>query len=428
MENNYTGRIIDYDPKNCGYYPLRAIQRWLINTYSNKTKSTMMNINVCFKLSSEIDLNRLAQCINESLKSCDVARCRFVYYPGTNQICQRFDGEIPVVYVEKMSDEEFERHKKYLTVPFKIINHPLYRFYLFETPTAKYFYGDGYHAIIDGMSWQVLFWREVEMRYKGEKIIRKPFKYADFILEELKILQGDLSAGYNFFYEMLKDFDTKKHLPPVDFENVSSLEQKSVTLNLENINEEFFIHRQHKENIFFLAASMLTLSKISGAKSSVMSWLHNGRYNAKERRIIGVMIEQFPINWDFSKDITVAEFLDEIAEKIKLSLKYHHSLGKIYESGLQDHCATFIFQKKIYSLSIAGKEFEPVELPRNEFAAAENSLDIEVNLNSDGSYYLFLDYDASRYSEKTMQKFATFFNEIVLQLNEENKFVSEILK
>lgn len=421
MENNYTDEI------NCGYYPLRAIQRWLINTYFNKTKSTMMNINVCFKLPQKFDLNRLARCINESLNSYDVARCRLVIHPENNQIYQRFDGEIIPVVVEKMSDEEFEQRKKYLKVPFKILNQPLYRFYLFETPTAKYFYGDGYHAIIDGTSWQVLFWREIEMRYKGEKIIRKPLKYADFILEELKILQGDLSEGYNFFYEMLKDFDAKKHLPPADVENVSSLNQGSLTYNLKNIDEKLFIQRKHKENIFFLAASMLTIAKTAGSKSSVMSWLHNGRYNAKERRLIGIMIEQFPINWNFEKDITVAEFFDGIAEKIKISLNYHHNLGKIYEGGLQDKCATFIFQKKIYSLSIDGEEFEAVDLPQNEFAAVENSLDIEVNLNCNQNYYLLLDYDASRYSEAVMQKFATTFNEIVLQLQNENIFISNIL-
>ena len=158
-----------------------------------------------------------------------------------------------------------------------------------------------------------------------------------------------------------------------------------------------------------------------------MSWLHNGRYNAQERRLVGVMIEQFPISWNFEKDLTVAEFLDGLAEKINLSFNYHHSLGKIYESGLQDDCATFIFQKKIYSLSVAGKEFEPVELPQNEFAAVENSLDIEVNLTEDKNYYLFLDCDASRYSAAAMKNFAKTFNEIVLKLQDENILISDIL-
>ena len=415
--------------ENNGYYPLRAIQRWLVNSHFNRAKSTMMNIRVCFKLPQDFDLERLAQAINDSLKSYDMARCRFVINPETNELCQRFDGEISFVFVEKVSDEEFEQRKKYFTVPFEIMNKPLYRMYIFETPTAKYFYGDGYHAILDGMAWQMLFWREVDMRYKGKKITRTPLKYSDYILEEAKILQGDLSEGYNFFYEMLKDFDPKKHLPPIDVaENVPKLEQETVTLNLQNINAEFFHGKKHTENIFFLAASMLTLAKISGAKSSVMSWLHNGRYNAQERRLVGVMIEQFPISWNFEKDITVAEFLDGLAEKINLSFNYHHSLGKIYESGLQDDCATFIFQKKIYSLSVAGQEFEPVEMPQNEFAAVENSLDIEVNLTDDGNYYLFLDCDASRYSEAAMKNFADTFHKIILQLQDENILVSKILE
>ena len=414
--------------ENNGYYPLRAIQRWLINSHFNRAKSTMMNIRVCFKLPPEFDLNRLAQCINESLQSYDMARCRFVINPETNELCQRFDGEISYVFVEKVSDEEFEQRKKYFTVPFEIMNKPLYRMYIFETPTAKYFYGDGYHAILDGMAWQMLFWREVDMRYKGKKITRTPLKYSDYILEEEKILQGDLSEGYNFFYEMLKNFDPQKHLPPVDVaENVPSLEQETVTLNLQNINEEFFHGKKHTEPIFFLAASMLTLAKISGAKSSVMSWLHNGRYNAQERRLVGVMIEQFPISWNFEKDITVAEFLDGLAEKMNVSFKYRRSLGSVYQSGFQDECITFMFQKSFYVLHIDNLPNELIDVPQNEWFAAENTLDVEVHLNYDGTYYLYLDYDASKYSEDAMQNFADTFDKIVLQLQDENIFISEIL-
>lgn len=47
------------------YYPLRPIQRWLIDTHFNKAKSTMMNIGGLYKLSAQIDIQRLENAINE---------------------------------------------------------------------------------------------------------------------------------------------------------------------------------------------------------------------------------------------------------------------------------------------------------------------------------------------------------------------------
>ena len=125
--------------------------------------------------------------------------------------------------------------------------------------------------------------------------------------------------------------------------------------------------------------------------------------------------------------MTAAEFFSGLEEKINASFKYRRSLGEIYKSGLQDECATFIFQKKVYSVSLGDEDFETIELPQNEWSAAENSLDIEINLSLDEKFSLFLDYDASKYSAAAMEKFAASFAEIVAQLQDENILISKIL-
>ena len=44
---------------------------------------------------------------------------------------------------------------------------------------------------------------------------------------------------------------------------------------------------------------MLAMAKSAGVRESVMSWVHNGRMNASERRLMGLMLNQIPIRWDF---------------------------------------------------------------------------------------------------------------------------------
>ena len=70
---------------------------------------------------------------------------------------------------------------------------------------------------------------------------------------------------------------------------------------------------------------------------------------------------------------------------------------------------------------------EELEIPPNEWSASENTLDVEVNLSDEGNYYIEYNYDASLYSERTIEKFAATLDEIVLQLQDEQKLISEIL-
>ena len=176
---------------------------------------------------------------------------------------------------------------------------------------------------------------------------------------------------------------------------------------------------------------MLTIAKTAGVKSSVMSWIHNGRNNAQELRLIGIMIEQYPISWNFEEDITVAKFLDGLEEKMTAGMKYRRSLGTVYSEGLEDDCVTFMFQKGIRnqdsSGTFAGTKVEYVTVPKNKFSASENTLDIELNALENGNYLVDLDFDSSRYSKDAMKNFAETMDRIILQLQDEQKFVSAIL-
>ena len=428
MENAHSDRIINYALKTCGYYPLRAMQLWLVDTHFNKANSTMMNIGVFMKIPPEIDLQRLAQAVNDTLNAHDIGHCRLCFHPETNDLCQRFDGEIFHATIEKISDEELERRKEDFKKPYELINKPLYRFYFFETPTAQYIYMDFYHAIMDGTAITLIFMHEVDARYQGKQIKHNLPKYADYILEEWRVSPDELAAGNKFWQAILYDFDETKHLPPADVKSDVVWNSENITVQINNINQKYFKSTARKETFFFLAVSMLTIAKTSGAKNSIMSMLHNGRYTAQERRLMGVMVEQIPIRWDFENNLTVDEFLDGLEKNFNEGMKYRRSLGTIYSSGMQDECATFIFQKKIYYPVIDGKELEILELPQNQWAAAENTLDIEINQLADGNYYLFLDYDAGRFSKTSMEKFAALFENFVLKLQDTNKTVAEILK
>ncbi len=410
------------------FYPLRPIQRWLVDTHFNKAKSTMMNIGALFKLSAPIDIQRLVDAFNEILNAHDIFRCRFVFHPETSDLCQTFDNEIFPVIIEEWTDEEFLLIKKYLAEPYDLIGKPLYRVYIFKTPSANYLYIDFYHATMDGVSSAILFFSEVDKIYRGRKVKRPALSYAEYVDEESKISPEELSAAHDYWKKMLAPFDEKKHLPPVDVEGVAAWTQGNVEYEIQNFTEKFFRNDGCNENTFFLGASMLTLAKVTGSNESIMSWIHNGRTTMRERRIMGLMLEQFPCAWKFAEDISVRDFLDKLEGQIRTGIEYRKGLDMVYNDGLEDDCVSFIFQKNIREGIILGDTtMQPVYLPPNDISAVENALDIEVNAREDGTYDLFLDYDASRYSEASMKNFAKTMNKILIAMTDETKMTSDIL-
>lgn len=396
------------------FYPLRPIQRWLVDTHFNKAKSTMMNIGALFKLSHAIDMEHLAAAVNHVLQTHDIFRCRFLFHPETSDLCQIFDGELQPVQVEHISDAEFDLRFDKLREPYRIINKPLWRIYLFQTPTAKYLFADFYHAVMDGVSSSYLMWREVDAAYRGRRKKLPPPSYADYVEAEANIPPEDLAEGHNYWKNMLAHFDKCKHLPPVKVSGVAPWTKGTFDYKLKNIFNEFFRKTHINENNFFLGATMLTLAKLTGTKEAVMSCVNNGRTNMTERRLMGLMLEQLPCAWDFHTDITIEEFLNRLEGQLQTGTRYRKSLDIVYNDGLEDDCVSFIFQKNIYrDFVFCDTPVEVVYLPPNDISAVENALDVEINNEDTGRYSVYLDYDASRYSESEMKIFSETLDEIL---------------
>ena len=416
---------------NSELYPLRPIQRWFVDTHFKKAKSTMMNNGALLKLDPYISMERMAKAINDTINNHDIFRCRLTFHPETSDICQRFDGEILPVNVENITDAEFERRRQKLKEPYHLIDAPLYRIYLFKTPTAKYLYLDFYHAIMDGTAIIMLFRREIDLRYRRREIKRQPLHYSDYILQEQQISGEQLAEGHKYWREMLSGFNVNEQIPPSDIAGAGAWKQNTIKYKIKNITEEYFRKKIRRETPFFLAASMLALKKATRQPTCIMSWIHNGRKTANEMRLMGLMINQLPIKWEFEKDTTAGNFLDDLEVEMQHELAYSNSLDVVYNENLEDDCVTFIFQKyandnETESNIQIGGNAEILYMPPNSVSAIENALDIKVNPEGDGTYTLVLDYDASRYSENFMRQFAASIDEVILNLQNESLMISKI--
>ena len=412
------------------FYPLSPIQRWMMDTHFQKAKSTMMNEGGLAKLDDSIDMERLAGALNDTLAAHDIFRCRILFHPDTGEISQRFDGSLSKVRIESMSEEEFEKRKRELKKPYQIIDRPLFRIYLIIAPSGKYLYVDFYHVIMDGVATALLFFREVDNRYLGKPVKQTGYSYAEYIREQCSKPKNEAGAAY--WRNMLADFDASKHLPPSD-RNEGSWNFNAYFATLQNIKKDFFKETNYPEHTFLLGAMMLAIAKSTGRSSAIMSYVHNGRTTRAEMRLMGLMLTQIPVRYDFDKDISVGDFLEDLKQRVEEGFQYRDSLETVYNEGLEDECATFILQKGNImgnvsgEIPLCGTVATIQELPQNKASAVENSLDIHVVCEDDGTYRLKLEYDASRYSEGMMGRFAESVDEMIKGLRDKDKAVLELL-
>ena|GEM_PF-110313 len=412
------------------FYPLSPIQRWMMDTHFQKANSTMMNEGGLAKLDDSIDMERLAGALNDTLAAHDIFRCRILFHPDTGEISQRFDGSLSKVRIESMSEEEFEKRKRELKKPYQIIDRPLFRIYLIVTPSGKYLYVDFYHVIMDGVATALLFFREVDNRYLGKPVKQSGYSYAEYIRELCSKPKNEAGAAY--WRNMLADFDESRHLPPCD-RNEGSWNFNAYFATLQNIKKDFFRGTNYSEHIFLLGAIMLAIAKSTGSSNAIMSYVHNGRTTRSEMRLMGLMLTQIPVRYDFDKDIGADDFLEDLKQRVAEGFQYRDSLETVYNEGLEDDCATFILQKGNImgnvsgEIPLCGTVATIQELPQNKASAVENSLDIHVVCEDDGTYRLKLEYDASRYSEGMMVRFAESVDEMIKGLQDKDKAVLELL-
>jgi hypothetical protein len=281
----------------------------------------------------------------------------------------------------------------------------------------------------------LLFWRELDKRYvHGNESVdgkRKQNSYADYIREEANIPEEEKEKGRAYWRAVLEGFDTSRHLPPMDGGNPGDGLEHELETPLTGIGKDFFRGKDFTENTFFMGAAMLAIAKTAGVRESIMSWVHNGRVTPAERRLMGLMLDQFPLRWDFSEDMAVSEFLPRLEARVAEGMQYRKGLDAIYEEDLEGECATFILQKgsmgRRGGVKLGDTQAVIEELPANEISAAENILDIELNAHDDGAYALVLSYDIERYSRQSMKNYAKIVQDMIQAMQDGEKKLSELL-
>ena len=408
-------------------YPLRPIQRWMMDTHFNKVKSTMMNMGGIAKIDNSVDMEILKEAINMTLHDHDIFRCRFVLDKETGDIMQRFDGDISDIDIEIMTDDELTERLKNLREPFEIMNGSLWRVRLLQSESFRYFFVNIYHVIMDGVGVVLLFLRDIDRYYKAlqqgksaSEIRRSSSSYAAYIREENNISDEEMKEGELYWKKMLEGYSRETCIPPADKNGKSQDEE--LEFPIEGLEKGFFKSNSYNESAFFMGAVMLAMAKATKQKKAIISWVHNGRTTAKELKLMGIMLEQPPIRWDFDEDMSIESYVAAIDERMKEQIKHRRSLAAAYEGEMDSRMVCFIMQKGAIGrrgeVSLGGVKSEIINEAEDEESVAESSMDIELNAYDDGRYSIVFDYDSGSYSESAIENLSDMIKDIIEKMKQ----------
>ncbi len=390
-------------------HPLTTEQLYMVDYQLYTPKSTMYNLYSMLKVDKDMfDMQKLADSMKLAIKNHPAILTTFRFNED-GDIVQKYTPEnLRDITVEKISEFEFDSLKDTLVQPFKIIGGSLYRCRVFETERSGYIFFDVHHTLFDGTSLK-LFMGNVGKLYMG--MMPDPDYY-------YLMLQNRENAEHSQFYEESKKYfeDTYEGIewssyPNTDHESrENEMGELFAPIGIEQpqmkaMEKQYRISR----NEFFISVGALAISIYNNADDIKLSWIYNGREDMQSMSSVGLLFRDLPVGVRLNNDMTLRELFSDVHNQVQKGIE--HSVYPYVEKDSQvvnDDTAYLLYQQDIRDMGgFEDMNVESIDIRQNQ-AASQTILDMEI-LDGEEGLVLMIDYAASRYEDKSIEKFRDIF-------------------
>lgn len=144
-------------------YPLTQTQLGIFVDSNNAKESTAYNIPVYITLDQRVDLGRLAEAIQKTIKAHPyILTTLFANEKGEIRAKRNDEKPVEVQHVVLSTLPAPDD----LVVPYHMLESPLYRIIIYQTPEGNVLFMDFHHIIADGTSMAILL-TDLSNAYKG---------------------------------------------------------------------------------------------------------------------------------------------------------------------------------------------------------------------------------------------------------------------
>lgn len=162
-------------------------------------------------------------------------------------------------------------------------------------------------------------------------------------------------------------------------------------------------------NEFFITIAALAISIYNRRNDIKISWNYNGRESMEYMTTVGLLFRELPVGIRFRPERTIRDVFSDVQDQVRKGIEHCcYPYVDIHGEVATGESAYLLYQQDLRdtdSLEEAGMEV--VDVRQNQ-AASQTILDMEVLDGSDG-LQLMIDFSASWYDEKSMERFAWIF-------------------
>ena len=405
-----------YEEKD--FYPLSKTQEGIFVESVSKANSTNYNIPYLFKLSKDINIEKLKEAVVKVLNNHPYLRTTLSMDEDGNILAARKVAD-PVVTI---IDGEIDKDK--LVRPFSILNAPLYRVEIY-LGKDNYLFFDFHHILCDGTSEAVIL-EDLSKAYKGEELQKEEFTGFEVALEEQDNLASEkLDEAKKYYHEVLKDIDgdylLKKDLKT---KKESKLLSTDYFLNIDNDKLDNFIkNNKLTNNAYFNFAFGFTLSKFIYKNDALYVTIYNGRNSSKLARTVSMLVKTLPVYFKYEEEDKVIDKLNE-TKSLLAGLEEHdiYSFADVAKDYDVSSDVMFAYQGDDFTFdNIGGHKVESILL---ESDTPKSPFSIDVFLEK-GKFRVHYEIDEAIYNLDTVASFNRLF-ELVLNELLTAKLIKEI--
>ena len=354
-------------PEAQGDYPLLFNQ---MGVFLEGNGNLKYNIPCLFRV--EMDLPRLVTAVEEAIHAHPMIQATLFTNPaGEVRFC-RNDGAKPVVRLLSALPQPLVR-------PFRLLEEPLYRAEICETPEGNYLFLDLHHIIADGTSLAILL-RDIGRAYRGEKLEGEAFTGFDFCGEEIPASRLEGSRAY--FGTLLDGFEPDAlpaPCPETREEGCGEVAFDFGALSGE-ITEWCRVHKV-TGNAFFNAAFGYTLSRFLHREDVTYCTVYNGRNDSRKMDTVAMLVKTIPMRCLPEGEMPIEDYVRQVGDQLMDTITHDElpfgdlsrEFGVKSELFFNYQGDNFVFEE------IGGAKAEQVSLPTGE---AKAPLSIEISLKN----------------------------------------------
>lgn len=396
---------------------------------------TGYNMPLAFRVTGEIDPDKLRHALGELIRRHDALRTTFVMDQGQPVQVVQAEAELKLELLET-GDDGIQGVLARFVRPFDLRSAPLFRAGLVSLDRNEHVLMiDSHHLISDGFSTAILV-REFFELYQEGTLPPPVFQYRDYIEWRMNYAESeDMLLQEEFWKHELGCINSPLRLP-LDHPRpkVKTFAGKNLYFDIETSTVQALWRAAAKNdttpNMLLTALYGLTILKYGNQQEAVIGSIVSGRQRPGEDSCVGMFINYIPLRLRIEEERPIQQFVDS-AKATMLNCYEHQDVA--FETMIEylkepvdrsrnpiyDTMMVFHNEYRLTGsdrMTVGGLLFEPLEFP---VQTATLDVKLDVFMTGEGHLKCHLNYNVDLFEERTMLRFIQDFQRVIRQYLED---------